>query len=200
MPQPTDQKPPEKKFDDHSVIVPPHRLKSVVQHTREPGTVAMDVVARAEAALAEIRGEFSHWMAEECARLEAARTVVREKGLSKESTEQLFHPAHDIKGSAETLGFPLAARIANSLCRLLLHTPDKSRIPMPLIEHHVAAIRATVRENIGDMNNRSGIEVAEKLAIMAEQFLAGELKDSYAEIAGDVAPGIMRVANKPLAS
>jgi chemotaxis protein histidine kinase CheA len=190
------ENPPEHRFDDHSVIVPAHNLKSLARMTGEPGTVAMDVVAKAEAALAELEGEFDGWMDAECSRLNAARAILRNAGPSRETLEGLFSPAHDIKGEAATLGFPLAGRIASSLCRLVSHAPAPARVPMALIDHHVDSIRAVLREQIRQPHNPIGSAVAEKLAILVETFLAAELKDGYAAIAADAAPRIQVTATR----
>ncbi len=190
-----DHNPPEHRFDDHSVIVPRHALRGVVRHTREPGTFAMDVVARAEAALSELKSEFGGWMNAECERADKARLAIRAEGLNSANMDRLYHSAHDIKGTAETLGFPLATRIAVSLCRLLRHSPDISKIPVTLIDHQVDAIRAIVREQMQGTENPHAAEIAEQLAIMVEHFLASELKDAYAEIAGDAAAGLMLPVN-----
>jgi chemotaxis protein histidine kinase CheA len=186
-----DQNPPEKRFDDHSVIVPPHKLKKAVTHTRGSGQIDMSAVERAEAALAELKTEFVDWMNAECERIDAARRAIHAKGMNRATADALFMPAHDIKGGATTLGFPLAERVATSLCRVLRHAPEPIRIQRSLIDLHVDAIRAIVREDIRDPNNPYGIELAERLSIMVETFLADELKDAYAEIAGDAAPRIV---------
>lgn len=186
MPQQShDENPPEKHFDDHSVIVPPHKLKKAVTHTKGPVNIDMSAVDRAEAALEELKVEFVEWMNAECHRLDDARRVVQSQGLNRKTVEVLFLPAHDIKGGATTLGFPLAERLATSLCRLLRHTPDPARIPLALIDHHVDGIRAIVREDVRSAHNPYGLELSERLSIMAEMFLAEVLKDDYAEIAGD---------------
>jgi chemotaxis protein histidine kinase CheA len=188
--QKQDDNPPEKHFDDHSVIVPPHKLKQVVVHTHGAANIDMSAVERAEAALAELKVEFIDWMNAECRRLDAARRVLEEKGVTRNTVNALFLSAHDIKGGATTLGFPLAERIATSLCRLLQHTPEPARLPLGLIDHHVNAIRAVVREDVKNAHNPYGLELSERLSIMVETFLAAELKDAYAEIAGDAAPRI----------
>jgi chemotaxis protein histidine kinase CheA len=188
--QPQEQNPPEKQFDDHSVIVPPHKLKKAVTHTKGPVNIDMSAVQRAEAALEELKVEFGQWMQAECERIEAGRRTIREKGVTRQTADALFMPAHDIKGGAATLGFPLAERLATSLCRLLRHAPLPGRIPLALIDHHVDGIRAIVREDVKDAHNPYGLELSERLSIMVETFLAEELQDAYAEIAGDAAPRI----------
>jgi HPt (histidine-containing phosphotransfer) domain-containing protein len=130
-------------YADYEVITPPHELRKVLAPATD---VNDDPVARAEAALTELSGEFSSWMESECDRLEAARQDVKRDGFTKKTHDVLFRAAHDIKGEASTFGYPAVAGIANSLCRLIEHTPDMERIPLPLLDQHVDAVRAVVRE------------------------------------------------------
>ena len=64
---------------------------------------------------------------DECERLDAARRKVAQQRLHQGNTEALFHAAHDIKGEAATFGFPAVAPAADSLCRLIEHTPGRRR-------------------------------------------------------------------------
>jgi HPt (histidine-containing phosphotransfer) domain-containing protein len=130
-------------YADYEVITPPHELRKAVAPA---GDVIDDPVARAEAALTELSSEFSGWMESECDRLEAARQDVKRDGFTQKTHDELFRAAHDIKGEASTFGYPAVAGIANSLCRLIEHTPDMERIPLPLLDQHVDAVRAVVRE------------------------------------------------------
>ena len=86
-------------------------------------TGSPDPIAAAEEALAQISGDFSNWMHDECDRLDAARAKVRDMGLSKGTKQELFLAAHDVKGDSTTLGYPEVGPAADSLCRLLEHTP-----------------------------------------------------------------------------
>ena len=131
-------------FADHEVITPPHELRKVVSAAADGDD---DPVARAEAALAQLSGEFSAWMHAECDRLEAARQEVARQGFNEKTHDALFRAAHDIKGEAATFGFPALAGAAESLCRLLEHTPEAARIPLALVDQHVDAVRAIAREH-----------------------------------------------------
>jgi hypothetical protein len=51
-----------------------------------------------------------------------------------------------VKGDSGTFGYPLVAGAAKSLCRLLEHNPDLTRIPMSIIDQHVDAVRTIVHE------------------------------------------------------
>jgi hypothetical protein len=105
-----------------------------------------DPVARAENALAALSSEFGSWMETECDRLDRARNTINAGGLTPANKDALFLAAHDIKGEAATFGFPLVALAAKSLCRLIEHTPDVTRIPVKLMDQHVDAVRAIFRE------------------------------------------------------
>ena len=161
-------------YGDHEIITPDSsKLRRLV---RQASPHDEDPVARAEKALQEISGEFSDWMNEELERLDAARRKVTEKGLDWQNREELFLSAHDVKGDSGTFGFPLVAGAAESLCRLLEHSPDLSRIPMSIIDQHVDAVRAIAREykraDIGEIARA----LTARLRQVTDEFLAAENK------------------------
>jgi len=130
-------------YADHEVITPPHSLRRAVGPAAETDE---DPVARAEAALDQLSSEFGTWMHAECERLEAARQKVAENGFTEATNGELFRAAHDIKGEATTFGYPALTGVADSLCRLLEHAPELTRVPMALVDQHVDAVRAIARE------------------------------------------------------
>jgi HPt (histidine-containing phosphotransfer) domain-containing protein len=140
-----DNSPSVATFADHEVITPPHPLGMAISHV--PSADDEDPVARAEAALAQLSSEFAAWMHAECERLETARQNALREGLTGTIHTELFRAAHDIKGEAATFGYPAVADAAESLCRLLEHTPEISGIPLALVEQHVDAVRAITREH-----------------------------------------------------
>ncbi len=131
-------------FADHEVIMPPHALRQAIGPVTDPQE---DPVARADEALAQLSTEFAGWMHSECERLETARQNVARDGFNKKTHDELFRAAHDIRGEAATFGYPLAGRVADSLCRLVEHTPDMGRIPLQLVDQHLDAVRAIVRDH-----------------------------------------------------
>ena len=130
-------------YADHEVIVPSHSLRSAVTAAAAGDD---DPVALAESALAQLSSEFGAWMHAECERLEAARQTTAREGFNTKTYDALFRAAHDIKGEAATFGYPELAGVAESLCRLLEHTPERAQIPQPLVDQHVDALRAIGRE------------------------------------------------------
>jgi HPt (histidine-containing phosphotransfer) domain-containing protein len=131
-------------YADHEVITPPHALRRAVGRAM-PGDD--DPIARAEAALVELSNEFAGWMNSECERLETSRRDVKRAGFTEKTHDALFRAAHDIKGEAATFGFPEVAGVAESLCRLMEHTPKMTSIPLTLVDQHVDAVRAIIREH-----------------------------------------------------
>src|SRR3954462_3691987 len=164
-------------FADHEVIVPPNKLKKAVQKIKPGEKIPFDPVERAEAALAELAADFSVWMNQECARLDAARHAVKASGVTAGNRDVLFRAAHDIKGQAATFGFPMVAPVADSLCRLIEHTPDAARLPFPLVDQHVDAIRAITHKNTRGDSNANAARLAEKLRHVTDEFLIHENRD-----------------------
>ena len=160
-------------YGDHEVITPPNRLSKAIAKVKVI-TPDDDPVARAEAALAQLSSEFTAWMLEECARLDAARNKLKTGGINKASLELLYHAAHDIKGEAATFGYPCVAPAADSLCRMIEHTPDIVKIPLPLVDRHVDAIRAIIREYARPDVLQIAQALTEKLRQVTEEFLVNE--------------------------
>jgi HPt (histidine-containing phosphotransfer) domain-containing protein len=175
-------------YADHEVITPPHRLRHLVSPASKDDH---DPVARAEQALAKLSPEFASWMDTECARLDTARKQVQAQGLNDKTRELLFHAAHDIKGEAATFGYPQAAGIAESLCRLIEHTPDRARIPVGLIDQHVDAVRAIIREHARPDAEEIGASLIARLRNVTDEFLLQENKDRLDEMDGILSPPIV---------
>lgn len=161
-------------FMDHEVITPPNKLRKAI---RAGSRVADDPVVRAEEALAELSSEFATWMRQECDRLDAARRDIVKSGFSAARREALFHAAHDIKGEAATFGYPAVAASAESLCRLIEHTPRMERIPVSLIEQHVDAVRAIIREYARSDAKELAATLTQRLREVTDEFLLRENRD-----------------------
>jgi chemotaxis protein histidine kinase CheA len=174
-------------FADYEVITPPNKLRGAVTTVAwlDP---ADDPVARAEQALAQLASNFSGWMQEECERLDRARAEIKAHGFNKATHEALFHAAHDLKGEAATFGYPWVAAIADSLCRLTEHTPDMSRIPVMLVDQHVDAVRAMVRESARPDIAITADALTRRLREVTDEFLAHENRDRPDYLEGILAP------------
>jgi HPt (histidine-containing phosphotransfer) domain-containing protein len=178
-------KPSVATYSDYEMITPPNGLRMAVSKVTDPTD---DPVARAEEALAQLSSEFSSWMDSERERLDKARHEVKAKGFVKATRDALFHAAHDIKGEAATFGYPWVAASADSLCRLIELTPDMRRIPLSLVDQHVDAVRAIIREkaraDIADIADK----LTRRLREVTDEFLVRENKDRPEALEGILAP------------
>jgi hypothetical protein len=112
------------------------------------GAIDPAAIAKAEAALQSLSGNFTQWLNDEITKLDGARQTVRAEGPTAENMESLYLRAHDLKGLGATYGFPLITRIAGLLCRLIDDKSKRLQAPLGLIEAHIDAIKAAARDEI----------------------------------------------------
>jgi len=123
------------------IFTPPNILKAKLGGT----IVGLDMaaIARGEAAIEELSIEFIDWMrtgAEDLAQIRASFGETPDAG----ARQKLYCASQNLKTQALTLGSKLVARAATSLCELL-EVPISP--PPSLLDAHVDAIRALVRED-----------------------------------------------------
>jgi hypothetical protein len=134
------------------------------------GGIDPTAIAKAEAALKSLSANFAEWLQDELSKLEAARARIKTEGLTPQSTENLYLRAHDLKGLGSTYEFPIITRMAGSLCRLIDDPDKRTNAPLFLIDAHIDAIRASVRDNIRDETNPIGRHLAEELEAQVKAF------------------------------
>ena len=154
----------EEVYADHVVLRPPNRLKERVTVRIDPlrPTRELDPIQRAEHALSLLSAEFGQWMRVEAEALEDAREIAAGR-RDRASLAELFRIAHDMRGQAATFGYPFAGEIADGLCALFERLGDKAP-PQSLIDRHVEAIRAIVREGARGRDNMVGAALAARLS------------------------------------
>jgi len=176
-------------FADHRVITQPNPLRNVLRRIAEKDLD--DPVARAEAALASMSGEFKIWMGIETERLAAAHDAILKNGFTSFTREELFRAAHDIKGDAATFGYPSAGAAAESLCRVIEHAPDLVQVPSDLIAHHINAIKAIVHEHTKLDTASTASELSRQLRGVADEYLAQVNRDRPEHLEAILAPSIV---------
>ena len=127
------------------------------------GAIDPSAIAKAEAALKSLSGNFAQWLSEEVIKLDAARQLVRDSGVTAETMETLYLRAHDLKGLGTTYEFPLITRIGASLCRLIDDTDKRLTVSLPLVDAHIDAIKAAVRDSIKTDDHPVGRILIEEL-------------------------------------
>jgi len=150
-----------KRPDNVEMIEVPNTLKLKVGSrfgALNPGTVA-----KAEAALKALSGQFTQWMTDELNKLEDARYAIKTQGMTAETGDKLYTHAHDMKGLGGTYDYPIVTRIAGSLCKLIEEPHERQTAPMSLIDAHVDAVKACVRDGIKTVEHPMGLALAEAL-------------------------------------
>ena len=133
---------------------------------------ADDPVKRAEAALQILSAHFDDWMLDEVRSMFETRDAWAAVDYCEGEEKRAFHRAvHDIKVQSTTLGFPLATQVAASLCTLIERIERRDLLPIEMIDKHVDAIRAIVREKAKDENDRIGARLAAALVDLATAYV-----------------------------
>ena len=104
---------------------------------------------------------------------------IEKDGLSEENLGNLFRNAHDIKGQAHTMGYPIAGTIAGSLCNMIENVQDRDKLPITILKKHVQAILAVVNEDAREEDNAVGKALAEQLVSIANDIVedVGEIQE-----------------------
>ncbi|MEI9905878.1 MAG: Hpt domain-containing protein [Asticcacaulis sp.] len=137
------------------------------------GALDQEAINKAEAALADLSSQFEGWLMDEIKKLEDVQATIKAEGLTVQNAEALFYRAHDLKGLGTTYGYPLITRIAGSLCKMMDDETKRAAAPRVLVDAHLDAIRAVVRDQIKEENHPMG------------KILAVTLEDRVKELLGD---------------
>jgi len=151
------------------IIRPPNALRAKVGGF---GGIDANAIAKAEAALKAMSAQFGQWLNDEIVKLDQAQADIRAKGYTPETAEALYFRAHDLKGLGATYQYPLVTRIAGSLCRLMDDTDKRMQAPLAILDAHVDAIRAVVRDVIQTDEHPVGRDLAETLEARVAEHLA----------------------------
>jgi chemotaxis protein histidine kinase CheA len=155
---------------DADVVVVPVpddlRRKALTMHGDAEDNAAR-AVKQAQKALDALAPEFDALFREEV-RILALRHASYLEARDAATRANLFRAAHDLRGSAATLGYPLAGRMAQSLSRLLSLVEDP---PARLVAAHIDAIQAIARERVKNAADPVGAALAEELDMHAERMI-----------------------------
>lgn len=160
--------------NDVQIIAPKNTLKDRLGSS--VGTIDPEAIQRAEVAMTKLKVEFSDWLAKDIAHLSQTHAAFL-ADRTADNAGALFLAAHDLKGQATTFGYPLIARIAGSLSKLLDELKKCETAPPALVTAHVDAINVIHRDKIKDVSNRTALILTEELEAKVRVALA---KDSLA--------------------
>lgn len=155
------------------LFMPPNMLKAKVGGGL--GGPDMAAIKRAEDAMTALEGEFSDWIATDVMALTDARQ--RYAGTPDAAARgALLRTAHDIKGQAPTFNYPLIARVAGSLSRMIGDLPSGTAIPLHLVDAHVNAIMVIHKHKMQDTNDRTAQALCAELDARVDEVLEAAAK------------------------
>ena len=152
------------------VIRPPNLLRQKIGGGF--GGIDASAIAKAEEALKAMSAQFGQWLQDEIVKLDAAQTAIRTQGLTTETAEGLYFRAHDLKGLGSTYQYSIVTRMAGSLCKLLDEPSKRTMAPVALLDAHIDAIKAVVRDEIQTDEHPTGRILAEALEAKVAEFRA----------------------------
>jgi chemotaxis protein histidine kinase CheA len=151
------------------LFMPPNMLKAKAGGGF--GGVDMAAIKRAESAMETLKTEFGGMAADGIQALGAARDAYAAKA-DPAGRAGLVRAAHDLKGQAATFGFPLMARVAGSLTKMLTEAPEGTVLPMKLVDAHVSAMQVIHRQNITGSEDKVALALIAELDSQVGQLLA----------------------------
>ena len=143
------------------VIRPPNTLRLKVGGAL--GGIDASAIAKAEEALKAMSSQFGQWLQDEIVKLDKAQADIRSEGYNAQTAEALYFRAHDLKGLGATYQYPLVTRLAASLCKMMDDPDKRMKAPRALIDAHIDAIKAVVRDQIQTDDHPTGRVLAESL-------------------------------------
>jgi hypothetical protein len=152
------------------VIRPPNTLRLKVGGGF--GGIDAGAIAKAEEALKAMSAQFGQWLQDEIVKLDKAQADIRAQGYNAQTAEALYFRAHDLKGLGTTYQYPLVTRLAGSLCKMMDDPAKRMAAPMLLIDAHIDAIKAVVRDQIQTDDHPTGKVLAETLEAKVAQHYA----------------------------
>jgi chemotaxis protein histidine kinase CheA len=158
-----------KREEPIEIFMPPNMLKAKMGGGI--GGIDMAAVKRAQAAMEELKAQFGDWLTDDLRVLMAARAQYAEKG-DMEARHALLRAAHDIKGQAATFSYPLIARVAGSLSKMIGELPETTALPLSLIDAHVNAILVIHKQAMQDTGDKIALALCAELEARVEELLS----------------------------
>jgi chemotaxis protein histidine kinase CheA len=159
------------KREPIELFMPPNMLKA--KAGSGPGGLDMAAVKRAEQAMETLKSEFADWLADDVGVLVAARTRYGDQP-DADTRAALLRAAHDIKGQAATFNYPLIARVAGSLSRMIGDLPENAPLPLSLIDAHVNAILVIHKQAMQDTGDKIALALCTELDARVNEILSGK--------------------------
>ena len=149
------------------ILPPSYALRAKAPLTETDLEVA---VARANAALKDLRGEYLTILEEECNVLYAACAEVEKTGGHEAAVTRLSRMAHEIRGHSGTIGFDAVCKVCDSLCSFLAKRETLPQRGIEIARLHLDALIVILR-NVDDWQSEGRFDaVFRDLAKVTRKF------------------------------
>lgn len=126
-----------------------------------------EMLARAEAAVAEMAAGYPEWATQDLAQLREAAATLRASPTAEQGYA-LYVLVHDMKGQGGSFGYPLISAIAGSLCRLLHRRTAFGPRHFAAIDAHLDAAGSVLAQRMaGDQAAAGAVLTAELQTLVA---------------------------------
>lgn len=146
----------------YGMIIPPNNLKKKVKITIVKDGTETEAIDNADAAMDSMADKFKEWLEDEVSKFDRCRKAMC-ADRNTENLADLHVVAHDVKGQAETMGFPLITLVAASLCKLIEIWEKPETFPLDQLNNHVDAIKVMLAHDIRERNHPMGKKLTDKL-------------------------------------
>lgn len=132
------------------------------------------VLARAQAAVADLAKDYSGWALADVARArKALANAVADEPGRRGHIEELFRVAHDLKGQGASFGYPLVTRLGDSLCQLTRDRALKYESRhLDLARSHLDAVQLVLTKEIKGDGGQVGADLVAKLRRLVDEALS----------------------------
>jgi chemotaxis protein histidine kinase CheA len=152
------------------IFTPPNMLRAKVGN--KPGPDLDQIVAKAEAALIELKDDYEVWIRGDLKTLREAVASLRQKN-DPATLERIKIMGHEIKGQGATYGYPLLTTVGHLLYTFIEMDANVAAQNLDLIDAHVDFMALILAEKIDDEGG-----------LQAQGILAG-LQDAAKRAHGD---------------
>ncbi len=162
MPEPPDASLADDSADTVDVISLPNTLKWKVTggDLEKPLRLDHEAMKRAEAAIAELAGDFVARARDDLARIEALfGEAAAPPGPALAKLAEIGGIALEIAGQGGTFGYPLLSAIGDSLYKLIKRLDASGARELEIVRLHLDAMGAVLREELKGSGGRKGVEL-----------------------------------------
>ncbi|PCI39128.1 MAG: phosphorelay protein [Rhodospirillaceae bacterium] len=150
-------------------ITPPKTLQNKVDKGG-PGAVDLGALAKAEAVIDNLAGDYLDWVSEDFIRLEVAFVALKSGAEDdKKNIDAMFSIVHDMKGQGGSFGFPLMTQICDLLSGILENGVTFGPRDHRAMRVYIDAMRVVITHKLKGDGGKEGSQLLMGLQLMRQK-------------------------------